>query len=167
MEQIYIALLKFDFFFLVGFLMQLVVVTHKSDPEYAITITAIPVTIVILLAAAYFTRKEYKWGMAICFLLYLAALSYFSYKLSQLTSSKPNLVHYYKAVRKPLITFAVVTLVMDLATIANAILCTFNFGKGLRDYFESKGKNDESQQGQNMSNLEQGRNNRVSRLTID
>lgn len=42
----------------------MVIVVQKTDIEFALTIVAIPVTIVVLLLAGYFTRKESKLGMA-------------------------------------------------------------------------------------------------------
>lgn len=62
--KIYIALLKFDFCFFLGFTIQLVVVVvDKSNVEFYLTIAAIPVTIVILFMAALFTRRENRLGM--------------------------------------------------------------------------------------------------------
>ena len=62
--QIYIALLKFDFFAFLGFVIQFVViVVTNHDAEFWVTIAAIPVIILILIMAGIFTRREKFLGM--------------------------------------------------------------------------------------------------------
>lgn len=41
------------------------IVTNKTNVEFALTLAAIPVTIVILLLAGYWTRKESQPGMIV------------------------------------------------------------------------------------------------------
>lgn len=65
--QIYITLLKFDFFFFLAFtvLFLVVVISSTADIEFWLTIAAIPITVVLLILAAYWTRKESVFGMLI------------------------------------------------------------------------------------------------------
>ncbi|KAL9625466.1 MAG: hypothetical protein Q9160_000529 [Pyrenula sp. 1 TL-2023] len=135
--QIYIALLKFDFFFFLGFTVQFVViVTDKTNVEFALTLAAIPVTIVILFLAAFFTRKENHLGMISIIIIYFGALAYFLFKLVRMY--EPGHKNAYLAARRDLTSFAVITIVLILCTITNAIICTHNFNKGLKPHVASR-----------------------------
>lgn len=166
--QIYIALLKFDFFFFLGFIVQfVVVVAEKNDPEFALTIVTIPITIAILLAAAYFTRKENKPGMVCVIILYLGGLSYFLFKLVRIY--QPGHKEAYEAVRRSLTAFAVITILLILLTIANAIVCMCNFGKGLKPHLQSlsRKRKVEEKPDINSINMQDVKPQAPSRMTID
>ncbi|CAG9996961.1 unnamed protein product [Clonostachys byssicola] len=164
--QIYIGLLKFDFFFVIGFMIQLVsVVTSRSDPEFGLTIAAMPITLIILGAAAFCTRREIRWGMVITIILYLGALSYFIFKSARVLSNDSIWQEYYKAVRKPLAAFALITIVLIVITIINAIYCMHNFGKGLKDYFGKRSKNEPDQEMGSPGPVNE--QHRMSRITIE
>ncbi|KAL7786292.1 hypothetical protein V8C37DRAFT_392535 [Trichoderma ceciliae] len=140
--QIYIALLKFDFFFFLGFIIQfVVVVAQRTDPEFALTIATIPITIAILIAAAFFTQRENKPGMICVIVLYFGGLSYFIFKLFRIY--EPSRAQSYMAVRKSLTAFAVITILLIIMTIINAIICMHNFGSGLKAHLMTARKDEE------------------------
>ncbi|KAL8639609.1 MAG: hypothetical protein Q9228_003378 [Teloschistes exilis] len=135
--QIYIALLKFDFFFFLGFTIQFIVVVVKhNNSEFYLTIAAIPVTIIILIMAGYFTRKENTPGMLAIILLYFAGLAYFLFKLVRMYQPSRRLD--YNPVLRPLTTFAVITVILIILTIVNACMCTANFGRGLKPHIAGR-----------------------------
>lgn len=157
--------MKFDFFFFLGFIVQfVVVVAQKNDPEFALTIVTIPITIGILLGAAFFTRRENKAGMCVVMILYLGALTYFIFKLVRIY--QPHFTASYEAVRKSLTAFAVITILLIVLTIVNAIVCIGNFNKGLKPHLQSKPKVVEKPD-LNSINLQDVKPQIPSRMTID
>lgn len=131
--QIYIALLKFDFFFCLGFLIQFVIIVQgRNDIERWVTAAAIPVAIIIMFAAFWFTRRENLVGTIAVILFYFGGLGYFCYKLVRMYMEATD--DPYLAARKELATFAVLTIALLICTIVVACMCAHNYRKGLKPY---------------------------------
>lgn len=61
-EQMYLILLKFDFYFLVGFILQYNLVdVFFEDPEYSLTMALIPLALLLMVLGTYFVRCEYRY----------------------------------------------------------------------------------------------------------
>ncbi|KAH6593663.1 hypothetical protein BASA50_007221 [Batrachochytrium salamandrivorans] len=126
--QIFVLLIKIDVFFVVGFGIQFVVLVIKTyDPEFGITIAAIPVILLILALAVYGIRKEDKIIVS-CFLFGLfLAIAYFIFKIVRIYTRPAQ----YADTKYYLTFFAVLSLTMVISTFFTAIKCIQNFGKGL------------------------------------
>ncbi|CCG83673.1 protein of unknown function [Taphrina deformans PYCC 5710] len=135
--QIFIALLKFDFIFFVGFTIQFIVITlNVTDPEFGLTIAVIPITILGLLFTSWALRNEKMWGMYITLTYFLCAMAYFLFKLIRMYSGPKKSL--YGSAKRPLVTFAILTLALLIASIVNASICMRNFGKGLKNYVHQR-----------------------------
>lgn len=137
--QIYIALLKFDFFFFLAFTVQfLVVVDNTKTVELALTCVALVITFFLLFAAAFWVRREAFAGMVAIIFVYFVALGYFLFKLIRMYVADRIRQEDYKPARKSLTAFAILTILLLLVTIITACLCTHNFNKGLKPHVNDK-----------------------------
>jgi len=129
--QVIICLLKFDFFFFVGVTMQLLilVVSHTSA-EFGVTITAIPIVLVLLSFAAIAVQREIRWLMSISLVLMLASETYFVYKLVRFFA--PESKDAYATTRSTLALFTICAFLILFATFIVGLRCFGDFDKGLK-----------------------------------
>ena len=116
-----------------------IVGSNFTDFEFYLTIVAVPVTVGFLLFAAFVTRRESYIGQAIMVVVYLAAMAYFIFKLVRMyDKGDPQKVTEYLPARKALTVFAVITILLLVATIVTACVCTKNFNKGLKPHIQKR-----------------------------
>ncbi|KAH0583890.1 hypothetical protein H2248_009483 [Termitomyces sp. 'cryptogamus'] len=128
--QIMICLLKFDFFCFTGVTMQLLIlVLQKNSAEFGVTIAAIPIVLVLLILCGVAVQREIKWIMSISFVMMLAALTYFLYKLVRFY--EPSSRSQYETTRATLTTFTIVAFLLLFATLVVGLRCFVDFDKGL------------------------------------
>ncbi|EPQ28748.1 uncharacterized protein PFL1_03551 [Pseudozyma flocculosa PF-1] len=129
--QIFLALLKFDFFIFIAFCIQLILVVQQIGlAERIITMVSAPFTLIILCFAMWSVRQELRWGMSLFTVGLAGAMTYFSYKLIRIWQGRTGL---YQEVYKSLTTFSVLAILMILVTVAMTIRCTRNFDRGLKN----------------------------------
>ncbi|BGP22863.1 hypothetical protein JCM10295v2_001754 [Rhodotorula toruloides] len=129
--QVFVCLLKFTAFFVIGFELQfLILVTGTPTVEFVLTIVALPVTILALLAFAAVVRIENRPGVYASFVVIAAGLAYFIYKLQRIYGAASGR---YSAATATLTIFSVICIILLLATFVMMGLCMRNFGKGLKE----------------------------------
>ncbi|EGO59170.1 hypothetical protein NEUTE1DRAFT_145240 [Neurospora tetrasperma FGSC 2508] len=127
--QSYTAFLKFDLFFLLGFLLQNMInaSADMGRPEFGLSIGAIPLVLLVIWLAVVCAQSEYTVGTLVIILVQLAAAGFLCYKLTTIDHE----LYMFR-------TFAAITLIMTLCAAAMAVLCLVNFGKGVKNITESQ-----------------------------
>lgn len=134
--QIYLSLIRFDFFFCIGFTGQLVAFAiGKDDAEFYLTIVALPLGVLVLAGGHFAARYENKWLMFSFMTGCVCATVYFAYKLFKIHDG--NHVEYQMAA-KSLTTFAALSLLFLVFTFIWGCVVMHNFGRGLKEQMSKK-----------------------------
>ncbi|KZT61528.1 hypothetical protein CALCODRAFT_427501 [Calocera cornea HHB12733] len=133
--EVFVCLLKFDYFAVVALTMQLTILVLNADTaEYALTIAAIPITLVLLVGCGWAVKKEVKSVMLFSLALMLAAMAYILYKMTRFWVG-PHASN-YTTTRGTLTFFSIVSFLMLGATFCVGVRCMTFFGRGLKQAHE-------------------------------
>ncbi|KAH4353979.1 hypothetical protein HBH98_013200 [Parastagonospora nodorum] len=128
--QVLLVLIRIEPYFLISFVITYGLVNvHFVQPEFGLTMALIPALAIQVALTIYFTRTENYIGAIIAILLRMGEMAYL---LSRILTLKGDGFYSRTILKDEMLLFASVAL--GLATLAciNAMLCTFNFNKGLK-----------------------------------
>ncbi|KUJ10469.1 uncharacterized protein LY89DRAFT_710737 [Mollisia scopiformis] len=138
--KIFTSILKFDLFYFLGFVIQmLVVVTGLANFEFVLTVASIPFIILTLMVSTWFMRRENITGMLVVLILevlHTALLAFYVFKLVRIY--QPSHAESYLPVRKNVSSFGFLTIMLSVVTIGVAIKCMANFNKGLKGHITNQ-----------------------------
>ncbi|KOS46161.1 hypothetical protein ACN38_g2892 [Penicillium nordicum] len=131
--QVYIALLKFDFFFVFGSQLQiLLVVFQAQDMDFILNATVIPITIMTLVLSAQFCKREKTKSLILMMFFMLLIIGFLVLILIRIHSSAESTD--FSSFRVSLTLFAAVSALLMVLTVINSVLCIMNFNKGLKNH---------------------------------
>ncbi|KAE8147182.1 hypothetical protein BDV25DRAFT_132307 [Aspergillus avenaceus] len=138
--QLLISILKFDGFFFLGFILQMITLVgfgEWNDHEFALVITTIPVSCGLLFLTGWVIRHENNVGTMVAGTLHLGLLGFFGWRLALIYGDSWTL---YLPAQQSLTFFGGLTVLFAVATIVMIVLCYRNFRQGLRPYISGESK---------------------------
>ncbi|RAH60374.1 hypothetical protein BO85DRAFT_485517 [Aspergillus piperis CBS 112811] len=134
--EAYLVLIKFDFFFLVGFIIQYDLIgVHFKEPEYSLTLALIPAALLVMTMGTYFVRREYRVPTAI---IAVCRLGIAAYLLSRIIVLCGKSLRARTPGKDMMLLFGIVAFVLSCLIIVCTIYCILNFEHGLKSVFARK-----------------------------
>ncbi|KAJ5734886.1 uncharacterized protein N7483_000011, partial [Penicillium malachiteum] len=123
--QVYIALLKFDFFFVFGTQLQFLLIVVKFESlDFIVNAAFVPIAIASLVLSAYYCKREKRKSLIGMMFLMLITMAFLVLAIIRVNSN-------YTSARVSITLFAIFSLLLLIATLINSLLCVMNFHQGL------------------------------------
>ncbi|ORX61031.1 hypothetical protein BCR36DRAFT_341197 [Piromyces finnis] len=132
--EIFITLVKYDFFFFVSYSLQLIFLILKNDdPEKYITIGLILLSLIVLYLSIKYIKEEQKNLTKFILLCFILEVCYFIFKLIRMNTTKK--VDYVGSMIY-MSFFSIICLGLGILTITNILMCYLNYGQGLKEHIK-------------------------------
>ncbi|PWA00617.1 hypothetical protein BB558_003339 [Smittium angustum] len=140
---LFVQLLKLGLFAFAGFSVQYTILILKAnDIEFYITIILVPISLFIFIVAFYALKRESRFLMWTFIVGMITFTGYFTFKLIRIYD--PGQEAKYINQRLMLTFFAVISIILVVYTIFQAIICLTNFKQGLRKQLEQIDNEDDT-----------------------
>ncbi|OAL01939.1 hypothetical protein IQ06DRAFT_219702, partial [Phaeosphaeriaceae sp. SRC1lsM3a] len=128
--QVLLVLVRIEPYFLIAFAMIFGLINvHFMQPEFSLTMALVPASVILVAMTIIFIRKENTIGAVIAIILRLGEMAYLISRILVLLGhgllSKTLL-------KDEMLLFAGVALALATLACLNAMVCVFNFNKGLK-----------------------------------
>ncbi|KAJ5166355.1 uncharacterized protein N7482_005136 [Penicillium canariense] len=128
--EIYLVLIKLDFYFITVFIMQYDLIdVHFAEPEFALTLAILPASFIMMVMAVWSVRREWKIAMILIIICHAAIIAYL---LSRIIVLYGHGFRANTADKDMMLLFAFVALFLMTFTFICAVVCTLNFDRGLK-----------------------------------
>ncbi|KAJ6107798.1 hypothetical protein N7523_009121 [Penicillium sp. IBT 18751x] len=136
--EVFLVLIKLNFFFLVGFIVQYDLVdVHFEEPEYSLTMALIPISFIVTMIGIWAVRSERKIATFSVILCHFALVAYL---LSRIIILCGHTFRANTAGKDTMLLLAITSLVLTVLTVICVIQCYFNFGHGLDSIIVNRAK---------------------------
>ncbi|CBX92243.1 hypothetical protein IAQ61_000422 [Plenodomus lingam] len=128
--QVLVVLMRFEIYFFIAFIVLYGLISvHYRQPEFALTMAMIPALTILVILTILFTKSENYLGAIFAIILRLGEITYLLSRILLLTgkSRRAN-----TALKDEMLFFAGTAIALATLACFNAMLCVFNFRKGLR-----------------------------------